>query len=194
RWNIKHYSFARALKQEVTENALRSGGMRNLFSDGIRIDGAGFMQTNGNVLALPDWVQFDEDAPMDDPDCPLGKQRALLQFWGTQLRRGADPDYWVKKVEAQMSKDLPDVALLSDLRFLNEMQWVQRYGECVRIDRLGLPPATHESELALANIPADCWSDAIKTNGTLEELKEKVLFSFDSLMSAIPQDLEQKAA
>ena len=31
-YNIKHYSFAKALKQEVTELALKSGGIHNLFS------------------------------------------------------------------------------------------------------------------------------------------------------------------
>jgi len=39
-YDIKQYSFARALKQEVTKLALGSGGMVNLFSDGLRIEGA----------------------------------------------------------------------------------------------------------------------------------------------------------
>lgn len=191
-YDIKHYSFAKTLKQEVTENAIKSGGMRNLFSDGLRLEGAGFLQTNGNILSLPEWVQFDEAAPMDDVDCPLSKQRSLLQFWGTNLRRSADENYWLKKVAEQIAEDRPEIALISDLRFLNEVNFILKYGEIIRVDRPGLPPLNevHESERALATYTG--WSDVIKNEGTLEEFKDKVLFSFDMLMSAVPQGLEQK--
>ena len=102
-YNIKHYSFAKALKQEVTELALKSGGIHNLFSDGLRLPDTGYYRADGNIIRLPDWVQYDENAPMDDPDCPLGKQRTFLQFWGV-FRREEDPEYWVKKVAEQIAE------------------------------------------------------------------------------------------
>jgi hypothetical protein len=131
---------------------------------------------------------MDPNPPMDDPYCPLGKQRVFLQWYGTEFRRSVNQDYWVNQVAEQIKEDQPDVALISDLRFMNEMQWVQRFGECVRIDRPGVPHSAHESEKALAHIPDECWSDIIKNNGTLDEFKEKVLFSFDMLLSAVPQE------
>lgn len=186
-WNIKHYSFARALKQEVTAAAYACGGMERLF-----VRPQEYMQENGNFLELPEWVIMDDNPPMDDQDSPLGKQRELLRWWGTEFRRGPNPDYWVKKVEAQIQKDQPDVALISDLRFENEMRWTKKYGDCIRIDRLGLPASTHESEVALARVPDDYWSAIIKNTGSLEDFRNEVLFVFDSLMSAT-QYQEQKS-
>lgn len=185
-YNIKHYSFAKALKQEVTELALKSGGIHNLFSDGLRLPDTGYYRADGNIIRLPDWVQYDENAPMDDPDCPLGKQRTFLQFWGV-FRREEDPEYWVKKVAEQIAEDKPDVALISDCRFPNEMRWIQQNGECIRVDRPSVKsPNAHISEEALANVPDDQWAAVIKNTGSLEEFRNEVLFIFDMILSSVP--------
>ena len=174
-YDIKQYSFARALKQEVTKLALGSGGMVNLFSDGLRIEGAGFAHSDGNsIVPLPEWVKYDIDPAEIDPDCPLGKSRTFLQ-------------YWVKQVEEQIKKDEPTVALISDCRFPNEMQWARTYGECVRIDRPSVKsPNAHISEEALAHVPDDNWTAVIKNIGSLEDFRNEVLFTFDSILSSVP--------
>ena len=177
---VKRYSFADALKREITCAALSAGGMRNLF-----VPDYYFMDERQNFVQLPSWVQFDENAPMDDPGCPLGKQRALLQWWGTEFRRKYNPNYWVEQVEKTIAKEKPQVALITDLRFPNELAWVQLHGFAVRVDRKGLPAFTtdtHESERALANIAPGIWDLIIENDGTLEEFKEKVLQGFDYLM------------
>jgi hypothetical protein len=188
-WNIKHYSFAKALKAEVTKLALNSGGMRALFSDGYRYEGAGFARTNGDIVALPDWVQ--EDLEEGDPDCPLGKSRTFLQFWGV-FKREDDPEYWVKQVEAQIITDQPDVALISDCRFNNEMAWAQKHGFAVRVDRVGLTPlggkaGMHVSELALAGVPDENWDAILVNDSDLETFRERVIFTFQMLMSTVPK-------
>jgi hypothetical protein len=190
-YNIKKYGFADELKQEVTVAALKSGGMMNLFSDGLRMEGAGFLQTNGNILALPEWVQPEVDPDMTDPLCPLGKFRSLLQWWGGEYRRGVDQSYWVSKISERIAKEKPEIALISDVRYRNEIAFVQQYGEAVKIERPGIPRLTgasaqHPSETELANFEG--WDDVITNDGTLEQFKEQVLFSFDSLMSAIPNE------
>lgn len=187
-WNIKHYSFARALKAEVTKLALNSGGMKALFSDGYRYEGAGFARANGDIVSLPEWVQ--EDLEEGDPDSPLGKSRSFLQFWGV-FKREDDPNYWIKQVEAQIKADQPDVALLSDCRFGNEMTWAQRYGFAVRVDRTSLPPlrgmaGAHVSELALAGVPDEDWDSILVNDSDLETFRERTLFLFHSLMSSVP--------
>ena len=187
-WDIKHYSFARALKAEVTNLALRSGGMKALFSDGYRYEGAGFMRANGDVVSLPDWVQYDlEDG---DPDSPLGKSRTFLQFWGI-FKRQDDPDHWIKKVEAQIISEQPDVALISDCRFINEMAWSQKHGFAVRVDRSDLPrldgeAAMHVSELALAGVPDENWDAILANDCSIEEFRNRAVFLFQMLMSSIP--------
>jgi hypothetical protein len=185
-YDIKHYSFAKALKAEVTELALKSGGMRNLFSDGLRYPDAGFAHTDGTIVALPEWVQYDIDETVEDPDCPLGKSRTFLQFWGV-FRRQEDEDYWVKKVEAQIAKDQPTVAVVSDCRFPNELRWAQKFGEAVRVDRPSVKsPNAHISEEALANVPDEQWAAVIKNTGSLEDFRNEVLFIFDMVMSSTP--------
>jgi hypothetical protein len=172
RYDIRKYSFARALKLEVNDAARKAGGMRELF----------------NVLPFdaPEWVQYDPEAPMDDPLCPLGKQRFLLQAWGLEYRRAENEDYWVNKLALQIGFEKPTIALIDDMRFPNEMAFVQEYGETVRVDRDGLPPATHASETALADVSPEAWSILLENNSTLEEFKEGAVTAFDELLCNFP--------
>ena len=187
-YDVRRYSFAKELKQEVNENAMRSGGMLKLFDDGLRIPTFGYMQANGNLLALPDWVQYDFDAPMDDPDCPYGKQRTLLQWWGGEFRRSIDPAYWIKKVEARIAKEKPEIALITDVRYPNELEWCKKYGEVVKVVRPGVPsPNSHASETALAHLQDWEWSSVIYNNSTLEALKTQAIYVFDEIMEKVPQ-------
>lgn len=186
-FDIRIYSFAGELKREVNECAMKSGGMIKLFDPGLFI--GGFLQENGNILPLPEWVQYDPNPDMTDPLCPYGKQRTLLQWWGTEYRRSINPDYWVKALVKRIADDQPEIALITDVRFPNEVQFIQRYGEVIKVDRPSLPSlrgaaGVHASELALANF--DGWDAVIKNDGDLETLRERALFTFDMLMSAVP--------
>jgi hypothetical protein len=181
RYDIRRYAFADALKREVNKAALEAGGMENLFKADRR-----FALCNGYYMDFPDWVQYDPKAPMDDPLCPLGKQRSLLQFWGAEYRRAQDPDYWVRQLALQVELEKPEICLISDLRFPNEMEFVRQYGETVRVDRPGLPPSTHASETALDDVPMDNWSLILENSGTLEEFLEGAVTAFDELMVGFP--------
>jgi hypothetical protein len=180
-YDVRAYSFAMALKQEVNQSAEAAGGMARLF------DPMEFIQENGNAVVLPNWVVYDENAPMDDLLCPLGKQRLLLQWWGTEFRRAVNPDYWVGRLASIIEKERPQVALISDMRFPNEKEFVEKYGQSVRVDRADLPllrgsAGVHPSELALADVPDWDWGIILKNNGTLEEFKQKSVEAFDELM------------
>jgi hypothetical protein len=170
RYDIRRYAFADALKREVNAAALQCGGMEQLFTQ----------------REFPNWVQYDPNAPMDDPLCPLGKQRTLLQYWGAEYRRAQDPDYWVRQLANTVELEKPQIALVSDLRFPNEMQFVKQYGETVKVDRRDLPPATHLSETALDNVSDEDWSIILDNNGTLEEFKEGAVTAFDELLCNFP--------
>jgi hypothetical protein len=188
-YDIRVYSFAAELKREVNENAMKSGGMIKLFYPGLYDEMGGFLQENGNILPLPAWVQYDPDPPMDDPLCPYGKQRTLLQWWGTEYRRNVNPDYWVNKVAKRIADEKPEIALITDVRFFNEVSFCRKYGSVVKVDRPSLLPlhgaaGVHASELALANF--DGWDDIIINDADLTTLRARALFSFDMLMSAVP--------
>ncbi len=81
--------------------------------------------------------------------------REVLQWWGTDVRRAQDPDYWVKAMAARLD-DLPGDAcvVFDDVRFPNEARMVrERGGLLVRLLpwngwKPG-PNADHYSECAL---------------------------------------------
>jgi hypothetical protein len=183
-YDVRRYSFASELKREVNQAALACGGMERLFTQPQE-----YVQENGNFLELPDWVVYDPEAPMDDPECGLGKQRLFLQWYGGEFRRGANPNYWINKLAQKISEEKPEIALVSDVRYLNEILFVQKYGETIKVERPDLPSlkgaaGVHASELALAEF--DGWDAVIKNSGTLEDLRDEALFTFDMLMSSVP--------
>ena len=175
--DIRRYGFGDALKREVNSAALPyAGKMRHLI--------AALQEAN----CVPDCVQYDDDADMTDPLCPYGKQRTLLQWWGTEYRRAQDPDYWVKKTMVQISQDSPEVALICDLRFPNEMAGVQNAGGyCVRVIRTGYKSDVpeHVSERALDGVGKMDWDYVIEVpDGRLEQLQEEAVNAFELLDDA----------
>jgi len=182
RYDIRRYAFADALKREVNDAAIAAGGMLNL----LTLQSKRFVLCDGYYMDFPDWVQYDPEAPMDDPLCPYGKNRTLLQWWGAEYRRAQDPDYWVKQLAKRIEEENPEYALITDMRFPNEMQFVKQHGETVRVDRAGLPPSTHTSETVLADTSDEDWSIILENNGTLEEFKEGAVVVFDELTAHFP--------
>jgi hypothetical protein len=86
--------------------------------------------------------------------------RQALQWYGTEYRRAADPDYWVKAMREQLSnyeKKHDGASLLvviDDVRFANEALLINELGgQLVRLDPYqGWEPgphADHESETTL---------------------------------------------
>lgn len=95
--------------------------------------------------------------------------RALLQEWGTELRRREDPDYWIHQWEARIQPHLRVVA--DNVRFPNEAESIRaRGGVLVRITRHTWEPfaGAHVSETALAEWAE--WDFTIKNDGTREDL------------------------
>ena len=183
-YSMKRYSFASELKREVNQAALACGGMEHLF-----VQPQEYVQENGNILALPEHVVFDPNPDMTDPECPLGKQRLFLQWYGGEFRRSCNPSYWVDRIAKRIADEKPEIALLSDVRYMNEVFFAQRYGEASKINRPDLPQlagaaAKHSSETELERFNG--WDDIITNDCSLEEFRKRVLFSFDMLMSTHP--------
>lgn len=182
RYDIRKYSFADALRKEVDGALARAGGAFSLL---VANRPTHFVQANENLIELPEWVVLDEN-PEFNEQYPLGKQRPLLQWWGTEYRRSIDTDYWVRQLAQRIELEKPQIALITDMRFPNEMAFVKQYGETVLVQRDGLPPSTHASETALADTSPEDWSIILENNGTLEEFKEGAVTAFDELMTNFP--------
>ena len=59
---------------------------------------------------------------------PLRSQiRPVLQVWGTDFRRGQDPEYWLKQAEARIDAATGPI-VFDDVRFLNEVEMLRAKG------------------------------------------------------------------
>jgi len=103
--------------------------------------------------------------------------RDILQRVGTEaMRRGFDPDIWIKSVEWKiMAPGSPDLWVIPDVRFPNEAEAIKRWGgEVWRIDRPGIEnaiaTASHTSETSMDSYQG--WTGIMVNNGTIEDLYE----------------------
>lgn len=104
----------------------------------------------------------------------------ILQWVGTDIMRKLDPDYWIKQVDIMMKAHSPDVAVISDVRFPNEAEYVKsKGGILVRVVRTntdgsqyfdpGRDPK-HVSETALDNYTG--WDeDVVAVSGDIAGLR-----------------------
>jgi len=100
--------------------------------------------------------------------------RALLQEYGTQIRRGDDKDYWVGRWREEVEASGALRVVVPDVRFPNEAGAIRGMGgKLIRLIRPNAPPvASHESETSL-----DGWTDWDETVGNdrgTEVLQERI--------------------
>jgi hypothetical protein len=112
--------------------------------------------------------------------------RRLLQWWGTDLRRADDPDYWVKKTEQFGLKQakLERWPVFTDVRFPNEADMIKRNGGIivrvlapieVRTERLGTIPPNHASETAMDDYPVDMHITSTEENSAYEGQLQRII-------------------
>jgi len=161
--DVHIYAFADALKHEVRVLCAKYGSQFEL----IRAWKA--------ERFMPEWVQCEEPKP-----------RSLLQWWGTDFRRAKDPDYWVKRLRKTLEAHNPELALITDVRFPNETDFIHQLGGVVvKVTRIGNPDVNvheHPSEAELDSYTGwdyhikaatvdDCKAQAIQLYGRLRALR-----------------------
>jgi hypothetical protein len=112
------------------------------------------------------------------------KNSQMLQIVGTDIfRNSIRENFWIDCLHYKLEADKPQIAIITDVRFPNELRYVCDNGFTVRIDRytdsggIRLPYRTtdrdnnHESETALDDFS---WDYVIENDGSLEDLKMKV--------------------
>jgi hypothetical protein len=98
--------------------------------------------------------------------------RALLQEYGTEVRRADDPDYWVHKLWRVVAHEAKGRhVVIADTRFPNEADSVRRQGALVRVVRPGFHGNDHESERYVDTMAVD---HEFRNDGTLEDLWAQV--------------------
>jgi len=104
--------------------------------------------------------------------------RALLQEYGTEVRRTDDPSYWLDAWEARRPVEADIVA--PDVRFLNEAEHIKRLGGWViRVQRPGYEGDGHASEREQAMIPCD---RGLGNTGSIADLEAQAEVYYRSLL------------
>ncbi len=121
---------------------------------------------------------------------PRQKDRAFLQYIGTEWARNQNPDVWVDIIRRKILAEPPTTPIfISDVRFPNEIQMLQSLNftlvnitrdENDRLEAFATAAPTaivgstaHASETALAG-KADVWDRKIENNGTFREFFAKI--------------------
>ena len=134
----------------------------------------------------PKWKEVPEDYWGVSP-------RQIAQFFGTEMVRetvdklipGIGPDFWIHRLimtlngaDESMDYTEDDVAVISDVRFQNEYDWIiDQGGIIIHLTRpgadgtVGIP--SHQSEAGIVNM-APLRTYELYNLGTLEELYAKV--------------------
>lgn len=158
----RHLFFSDALKGEVDD---LFDGFRGGATDGVlasRVGGVSVGQV-GVLRAMWEGLPAGVGARGRHPGV-----RSALQFWGTDVRRASDVDYWVRLTEGEVRSvtGSGEATFLTDARFPNEVSGFRESGavalrlevpEGVRLRRLrdrdGFVPSgeaqAHPSEVAL---------------------------------------------
>lgn len=98
------------------------------------------------------------DIPLTQKDDPIYGYTAMLQHIGTNVMRAKDENVWVNKLAERLEADKPEIAIISDVRFPNEVEFVQKNsGVLIKVVRVKegqeyrdpSRPADHPSECAL---------------------------------------------
>lgn len=103
--------------------------------------------------------------------------RQIMQWWGTEYRRSADPHYWTTAMALRLHTlmDEGNAVAVTDVRFLNEVHLVRNfYGEIWQVARPGLSiaPTAHASEVTGEEFAPDL---VIDNSGDLLHLQRQVL-------------------
>jgi dephospho-CoA kinase len=99
--------------------------------------------------------------------------RPMLQWWGTEFRRKLHgDDYWIRRLFDKLGNLPGEIFIISDVRFLNEMQALTSVSgsTLIRIQRAVdfTDMDKHASEVEL---DASAFYYTIMNNGTLEEFE-----------------------
>jgi hypothetical protein len=167
----------------IIEHATRFDARKFAFADELKRE---VEQIGASDIAFRFGVPLDPNPPMDDPLCPNGKQSRVLQFWGEYVRK-RDPFYWVNKVRARIEAEQPHIALISDMRYLNEFLYVRSFGGyTVKVFRPGFVDLSrdpnHPSETELDNAAFDY---TIINDKGLDELKADAIEVFNHIVAAV---------
>src|SRR6267142_437087 len=143
---------------------------------------------------VPQWQLAHQTKALPKPkEDPIYGYTTILQWFGTEVMRKKNPDYWVHAVADKVTKDNPSIAIITDVRFPNEAAYIKNHDgylvEVVRLNEDGTRfydpnrDKNHASETALDDYLG--WDFFIMCkSGNLDSLRIKA----QTVIKAIVED------
>lgn len=147
---IKKYSFADPLKS-IANIVL---GIDNNLLYGSQEDKNTLTQLKWEEMPTKVVKKFKkgEQSTVDDSSRGLMSVRDVLEYVGSEIFRKMSPNCWADALIRTIQKDLPNFAIIDDIRFSNEVFSIQQAGgKVIRLDLVTEESAanTHTSNTAL---------------------------------------------
>lgn len=118
--NVAFLGPMRCGKDSIATYLVNSHRYKRLaFADNLKWEIAEIMQ----MMTNKQWT-------LEDIDLNKTRFRMGLQWWGTEIRRFDNPNYWIDQVEMQIQTNLQtenSSLVVTDTRFLNEIQMLEKY-------------------------------------------------------------------
>jgi len=152
--------YARAGKDTIAAELIAKGWRRFGFADALKED-------VGRCIQLP----FDRMAPADKEFWrPLLVQYAVL-------RRQQSPDYWIHRLVDEVQSRTPpsQPVIITDVRYRNEVEWIQRCGGLVCYVEHEMQPACEEEERSIREaVPLILPENWILNRGTVGRARHRL--------------------
>lgn len=184
KYDMRRYAFADPLKREVSKLVEEFGDVPSFIRSLQREEQSKLNLPDGYCGHQPNdallGIDPEEEMDFKDPLCPYGKHRGLLQYWGN-MRRRENPFYWVDKVDRAIQDDNPTVALISDMRYVNEALMVKFYkGFTVCMKREGIElAAQHANHISETQLDGYCYDFTILSEyDNLPQLRKDAVETF----------------
>jgi len=164
--SVKTDLFAKSVKDGCKEDFKKLAEVLNTFVDDILTSELFSSEICINILRKlrisdENWYENKTDIT-----------RVLLQIYGTDIfRKRVSIDYWVDDFIKRIANKKCDYLLVTDVRFLNEIEGIFKSGHeiiTIRINRNIETKSEHISETALDNYLF--WNHVIENNDTKDEL------------------------
>lgn len=76
---------------------------------------------------VKEWLELNFQKKLPEPkEDPIYGYTAILQWYGTDVARKANPNVWVQALDARIQKEAPELALITDVRFPEEAAYVKK--------------------------------------------------------------------
>lgn len=142
-----HLLFSAVLKDEAQEilNDLRSSNNREEAIKKVMLHNVGMPEAEQVIEYAYEGARLEQEVTTRDR---TNWVRLMLQYWGMEVRRNQDIDYWLKKgilLAAEAIANEEDI-FITDIRFPNEVDRLQTIG--FTIARLDVTPETQSKRLS----------------------------------------------